>query len=75
MMKHRLCAVSLALLLALCLSACRFEFELGGIKGGVHLELPQKTPEGWQYAGPSAQAGDFWQKRSGGYGTLGKPVL
>lgn len=54
MMKYRICALMLALLLALGLTACRFEFALGGIEGGVHLELEQKTPEGWHTAGPPA---------------------
>lgn len=42
-MKYKVCAVLLALLLTVSLTACRFTFELGGIEGGVHLELPQKT--------------------------------
>ena len=50
MMKQKLCALMLALLLALGLTACRFEFALGGIEGEVHLELEQKTTEGWHTA-------------------------
>lgn len=52
-MKFKFCAVLLMLAMALSLTACRFEFELGGIEGGVHLELTQKTTEGWHTAGPS----------------------
>lgn len=44
-MKHKVCAVLLALVMAMSLAACRFEFELGGIEGGMHLELPQKTTD------------------------------
>ena len=51
-MKIKLCALLLALVMALSLTACRFEFELGGIRGGVGLELEQKDPEGWHNASP-----------------------
>lgn len=61
MMKNKFCAVLLALLLALSLTACRFEFELGGIRGGVGLELTEKEPEGWHTAGPPQLIqGPFW---------------
>lgn len=51
-MKYKFCALVLALLLAVSLTACRFEFALGGIEGGVHLELPQKASEDWHTASP-----------------------
>ena len=51
MMKCKLCALLLALLLALGLTACRFEWELGGLAGGVHLELQNNDTESWPTAG------------------------
>ena len=42
-MKLKFCALMLALAMALGLSACRFEWELGGLAGGAHLELQQKA--------------------------------
>lgn len=57
-MKQKFCAVLLALLMALGLTACRFEWELGSFAGGVHLELQQK-PEGWHTVSSPAFAVAF----------------
>ncbi len=56
-MKFKFCALLLALVMLLGLTACRFEWELGGFAGGVHLELQNSDTEGRHTAGPPVA---FW---------------